>query len=270
MLGETNSGGLGINGIQIGTSVQQPKENDMRIPTADPINNYTFGFTEPSSPAVGDIWYVLKDKKGVTSIELLDNNSLQVPVFITKQWNGSTWVNKPLEIYKDGQWQRARWYLIKDGQYKYDGGRWAGDPNGYGNAYKLGNFIAYSDRVAIELPASYGYRKLFREDSYTIDWTDISTLNFKVSLEASNSSKLDNSVVAGIYVSSNYTATTIYATANVKAQVSKTYGTDLSLGEQILTLNTSSVTGLQYCGIDLRHGMIQTTTDLNIYDVWVE
>ena len=273
MLGTTNAGNEGLAGVQIGTSIVNPKIGDLQINSSTPVNKFAFSFNEPVSPSLGDIWFILINKKGVTQTDLLlGNNSILAPVWHAKQWNGTQWVDVQTNIYAQSGWQTTKWYLLYNGADDQDSVKWRTAPNGYGDAYKQGTTTFASGYIRLYTSTAYGVRvglATYGSASVNdglVDLTDAQYVKFRVNPQ--NGGTTATTYNMGFYVSTSNTSTGLYNASNVKVSYTAS-GSSISNGSQIITLDVRNLQGFYHIGCDIwKSGNL--TFYMDIYDIWLE
>lgn len=110
-------GGAGIDLTVIGGTSQpaSPSENTVWVNTATSIGEVYIQSTAPESPAAGDVW-INNFVKGET-LQVSESPYLEITVGTVKQYNGSSWTDPDVQIYKNGAWHTSALYIFSDGKY---------------------------------------------------------------------------------------------------------------------------------------------------------
>ena len=104
-------GGAGLNFKIVGGTTQptSPKENTIWVNTDVAIGEYQFCATQPTTRADGtalqngDVWLRLNDT-GISPFSVVKKQYIELNVVAVLQWNGTTWVGKDAQIYKNDEW----------------------------------------------------------------------------------------------------------------------------------------------------------------------
>lgn len=122
------SGALNFKVVGGLTQPAGPKENTIWVNTDQKITSWIFSANAPAEPAEGAIWFKV-GTSGRVIFDALKKNSLLVYPDFAKQFISGAWVDKPVEIYQDGEW--ADW--------------WNGELYAYGETYDhiTGGFKVY-------------------------------------------------------------------------------------------------------------------------------
>lgn len=102
-----SSGGAGgvLNFKVIGSTVQpaSPAENTIWVNTDIKITGWAFAPQQPDYLSAGGIWFPT-GTSGQAEFNAVKNNTLAVFPLSAQQWDGSSYVEKPVYIYKNGAW----------------------------------------------------------------------------------------------------------------------------------------------------------------------
>lgn len=168
------AGGAGLNFKIVGGTTQptSPKENTIWISTSTTILEYQFSTAQPTKRAggaalqSGDVWI----KTGTTSptaINIAKKNGINIYPVAAYQWNGSTWVEKTMKVYKDKSWVSNDYYLF-DATTGINRGTWSKNS---------GELSVTNASVHFSGP---GYTTHYAACSLGVDVTNYNTLTFHV------------------------------------------------------------------------------------------
>lgn len=212
--------------------------NTIWINTDLEIVSWAFSATEPANPEKGMVWI----KTGIASpseFNALKKNAIQVYPSAAYQWDGSAWVGKNAETYKDGVWTAWDTYL-----YNYDKCGYTWNTEGKeimdtSGAYSQAPTIATDDKGVMNITQTRNYGGGIAYISEKIDLSDFKELTFNGVIgndgEIASNAKLAIWSEFGTYINDNIVA-------SITAEVDGT-----------ATLDVSALNDSYYIGFGLHH-----------------
>lgn len=243
MIFNMDSGGNASFNFKIvgGTSApSSASENTIWINTSTAITSWIFSTTQPSGSS-GMVW-IKTGLYSMNAFNALKKNGIQIYPLNAYQYNGSSWVSKPIKIYQGGAWKTPEVYL-----YNYDklGYTW----QSVGKAISSdsgGDPVAPTVTTSSSGVMNIDHTETYDGDRYNtgivyitqkIDFSQANTLTFNGVLTTNKEAKYCSRLCIwsniGEYVSTNLVK-------EIQAEVNGT-----------VTLDVSTLTGSYYVGFSI-------------------
>jgi hypothetical protein len=112
-----NGGGTVLNFNVISGTEQptNPQENTVWVQTELEISSWTYDSIEPLDPSEGMVWLQAAENCD-HPINALKKNAITLNIIGAHQYISKAWVSMESAVFKDGQWQSLKYWLIKDGR----------------------------------------------------------------------------------------------------------------------------------------------------------
>ena len=99
------AGSLNFTVVCNSTQPENPAENTIWINTSIPMGSWYAMPSEPESFVEGDVWLQLAPSS--FSIEVTEDNQLNVEISKIKQYTSKGWISRSAMIYLNGEWVEA-------------------------------------------------------------------------------------------------------------------------------------------------------------------
>lgn len=234
----------GLNLKVVGGTEQpiSPAENSVWVNTDTAINGYAFSADEPASPAEGMVWFATGTSSSA-AMNVDKKNTVMIYPAGCKQYVSGNWVSKTARSYINGAWVEWVRYLYRAGDM--DTGFVAlGWIFGAGATARAPEIDYGVDSVVFTATTEqYGGRSGVAYFPNKVDLSQYSTLTADATLAGSISA---NNRPEGLYIWSEV-GTGNYVSAAVARALFN------GVGDKILTIDVSELSGEYYIGFGLRY-----------------
>ena len=219
------------------------KDNTIWVNTDTAINGYAFSADEPASPVEGIVWFQTGTVSGA-AMNVDKKNMVMIYPNSCSQYISGEWVSKTAKTYLDGAWKDWKKYLYRAGDT--DTGFVAlGWIFGSGATARAPTIDYGADSVVFTATTEgqYGGRSGVAYFPNKVDLSQYSTLTADATLAGSIQ---EGHRPEGLYIWSEVGTGTYVSSAVASALFN-------GLGDKILTIDVSELSGEHYIGFGLRY-----------------